>query len=124
MSVNKPGLPKLNLQSNTQASFKSALSSKLATTQRSSVSYGIFAQRSDRSKIYNPKAYLSNSTSATRHALLDNRVKVFNNNVASSCNHTSKTDNSNKYADVNITKISFYYSYLIIYILLRMISSK
>lgn len=98
MSVNKPGLPKLNLKSNTQASFKSALSSKLATTQRSSVSYGIFAQRSDRSKIYNPKAYLSDSTSATRHALLDNRVKVFNNNVASSCNHTSSTDNSNKYA--------------------------
>lgn len=98
MSVNKPGLPKLNVKSDTQASFKSALSSKLATTQRSSVSYGIFAQRSDRSKIYNPKAYLSNSTSATRHALLDNRVKVFNNNMAVSPARVASTDNSNKYA--------------------------
>ena len=84
MSVNKPGLPKLNVKSEMQTSFKSALSSKLATTQRSSVSYGIFAQRSNSGVIHNPKAYLSPSTSATRHALLDNRVKVFNNNVQES----------------------------------------
>lgn len=98
MSVNKPGLPKLNVKSEMQTSFKSALSSKLATTQRSSVSYGIFAQRSNSGVIHNPKAYLSPSTSATRHALLDNRVKVFNNNVPVSPTRVASSDNTNKYA--------------------------
>lgn len=96
--INKPGLAKLNVKSEMQTSFKSALSSKLATTQRSSVSYGIFAQRSNSGVIHNPKAYLSSSTSATRHALLDSRVKVFNNNVPVSPARVASSDNTNKYA--------------------------
>ena len=82
MSVNKPGLPKLNMQQNTlgSASFKTNTASKLATSTRTG--FGVMAQRTKvgTGAIFNVKAYNSDSISAQRHYLNDNRVVIKNNN--------------------------------------------
>ena len=84
MSVNKPGLPKLNMQQNTlgSASFKTSTASKLATSTRTG--YGVMAQRTKvgTGAIFNVKAYNSDSISAQRHALNDNRTVIRNNNMS------------------------------------------
>ena len=86
MSVDKPGLPKLNISPKTpgSASFKATTASRLASTKLDSgVSYGIMAQRSKvgTGAIFNVKRYNSSAISAQRHALNDNRVVIRNNNI-------------------------------------------
>ncbi len=103
-SINKPGLAKLNTQTKLgSASFKSSTASKLATTKlNSGISYGIMAQRSKvgTGAIFNVKRYNSESISAQRHALNDNRVVLRNNNfVAAPAAHNCSGSNAmNKYA--------------------------
>lgn len=71
------GLPKLNLATKS-ISIKSSASSSLSSAQRSGVSYGIRAQRSNTS-IFSPKMAFSGSTSAMRRQL-NSRI-VINNNM-------------------------------------------
>ena len=103
MSVNKPGLPKLNMQKTTlgSASFKSNTANKLASSTRTG--YGIMAQRSKvgTGAIFNVKAYNSDSISAQRHALNDNRTIIRNNNIVGTpiaANTFSSNNSMNKYA--------------------------
>lgn len=105
MSLNKPGLAKLNTQSSTlgSASFKATTANKLASSTRSGQSYGIMAQRSavGTGAIFNVKRYNSASISAQRHALNDNRTVVKNNNIIGTpvAPHTCSGNNGmNKYA--------------------------
>lgn len=99
MSVNKPGLPKLNMENNAlgNASFKTSTATKLASSTRTG--YGIMAQRSKvgTGSIFNVKQYNSDSISAQRHALNDNRVVIKNNNFVESPIIVSKS--RNKFSD-------------------------
>ncbi len=96
MSVNKPGLPKLNVKSELQSSFKSAVSSKLASSTRTG--YGIQAQRSRNSDLFNVKRYNSYSISEQRHYLNDNRVVIKNNNLIGTPVATHQCSGDNKFA--------------------------
>lgn len=93
MSVNRPGLPKLNVKSELQASFKSALSSKLASSTRTG--YGIMAQRTKvgTGAIFNVKQFNSDSISSQRHSLNDNRISIKNNNFLGSSVAVHKEEN-------------------------------
>lgn len=73
----KAGLPHLNLATKS-ISIKSSASSSLSGAQRSGVSFGIRAQRSNTS-IFNTKIAYSEETSALRHRL--NSKTVINNNM-------------------------------------------
>lgn len=96
-----PGIQKLNIPKAATTSPKAAIANNLRTTTLSSgTSYGIFAQRS---KIgmglhLNNKLYGSGSISATRHALNDNRVALFNNiGDFHKCNHNNGGNTMNKF---------------------------
>lgn len=102
MSVNKPGLPKLNMQQKTlgSASFKTSTATKLASSTRTG--YGIMAQRTKvgTGAIFNVKTYNSDSISAQRHALNDNRTVIKNNNIVGMpvMHNCSGNNAMNKYA--------------------------
>lgn len=100
MSAGNIGLQKLNMPKT--ASPKAAIAANLGNASRSTgVSYGIFAQRSlTGSGIHlNNRLFNSASISATRHALNDNRVALFNNiGVAPhKCNHNNGDNTMNKF---------------------------
>ena len=100
MSVNKPGLAKLNIPKKVldSASFKTVTANKLTTSTRTG--FGIMAQRSKvgTGAIFNVKQYHSESISAQRHALNDNRIQL-NNNIISAPVFTHVENNGiNKYA--------------------------
>ena len=99
VSLNKPGLAKLNMKNNSlgSASFKVATANKLSTSTRTG--FGIMAQRTKvgSGTIFNVKAYNSDSISANRHALNDNRTIIRNNNFVGVPYHT-ENNSMNKYA--------------------------
>ncbi len=99
MSVNKPGLPKLNMQKTVlgNASFKTSTATKLASSTRTG--YGVMAQRTKvgTGAIFNVKAYNSDSISAQTHALNDNRTRIVNNNILGTPVAVNNS-NTNKFA--------------------------
>lgn len=99
VSLNKPGLAKLNMENNAlgNASFKTSTATKLASSTRTG--YGIMAQRTKvgTGAIFNVKAYNSSSISAQRHALNDNRTIIQNNNIIGTPIAVNKS-NTNKFA--------------------------
>lgn len=99
MTAVRPGMPKLNMPK--AASPKAAIAANLGSASRSTgVSYGIFAQRTlTGSGIHlNSRIFNGASISATRHALNDNRMALFNNvGMPHHCNHNQGNTTMNKF---------------------------
>ena len=99
MTAVRPGMPKLNMPK--AASPKAAIAANLGSASRSTgVSYGIFAQRTlTGSGIHlNNRIFNGASISATRHALNDNRMALFNNvGMPHHCNHNQGNTTMNKF---------------------------
>ena len=99
MTAVRPGMPKLNMPK--AASPKAAIAANLGSASRSTgVSYGIFAQRTlTGSGIHlNSRIFNGASISATRHALNDKRMALFNNvGMPHHCNHNQGNTTMNKF---------------------------
>lgn len=99
MAVARPGVQKLNIPK--LQSPKASIAANLGSASRSTgVSYGIFAQRTlTGSGIHlNNRMFNGASISATRHALNDNRMALFNNiGMPHHCNHNQGNTTMNKF---------------------------